>query len=301
MKIDFPFWFLYFLFDIKLWFLSVPAAFALIFAGWYGGAWLGPIRWLAFALAAFLALPFPVTGIFLLWDESRSAAAMAEVTQTLDQDETIAGMLLPAGSKILFWDNTHSQVASIELGRPANLWGMDLSGTLVWNDGERWAAELTKNQAAGGWPCRAGPIEFDSKGVIQSCELAEPHRLLGFALPAGTHVSRGGTGKAWSFWLPPDEGLALPLLAATAPGGVTLFVADDGRLEMINSGNGRTIAVRGVPLNSMNFYIRGDKAVAALAEDFIADGALLSKETGVEIDLKTGHVTRASKNWWLAE
>jgi hypothetical protein len=137
--------------------------------------------------------------------------------------------------------------------------------------------------------------------MVQSCERAAVHELLGFKLPTGTNVKRGDATRPWVFGLPPDAGLPIPTLAATAPAGVTLSVADDGRVERISSGYGQTIVVRGVPLNSMNFYLRGDQVVAPLAEAFMVAGETRPADTGVRIDLSTGAVSLASKNRWLSE
>ena len=185
---------------------------------------------------------------------------------------------------------------------PASIRGMELTGTLDWNDfGRTWSGTLAKDRILDGWPCRAGLVEFDGEGLIQTCDLADAHRLLGYALPPGTHVSRGDGSKPWALRLPPDGELHVAVLAATVPGGVTLYVARDGRLEWISSGHGQTIVVHGVPLNSMNFFLRDGKAVAALAEAYRVGEELLPEETGVEIDLASGEIAPASKTWWLAK
>ncbi len=302
MPLALPFWVWFVYLDVKFWFLTVPAAIALMLAGWHGAPWLGAARWGAFALAAILAIPFPLAGAFMIFGEVRSAAAMAARSRTLGSEETVAGMKLPAGATVLFRDKARSKVASIELPRPASILGMDLTGTLLWNDvSQTWSGMLAKDQLLDGWPCGAGPVEFDGEGMIQTCDLAGAHRLLGYALPPGTHVSRGNGGKPWAFRLPPDGELEVPVLAATAPGGVTLYVSQDGRLEGIDSGHGQTIIVHGVPLNSMNFYLRDGRAVAALAEAYRVGEELLPKATGVEIDLASSEIMPAPKNWWLTK
>jgi hypothetical protein len=114
-------------------------------------------------------------------------------------------------------------------------------------------------------------------------------------------VTRGSADKAWDIRLPADASMVVPALATTAPAGVTLSIVSDGRVERIASGNGQTIVVRGVPLNSMNLYVRGDQVVAALAESFMVGGEMRPAETGVRIDLASGAVSLAGKNWWLSE
>jgi hypothetical protein len=90
----------------------------------------------------------------------------------------------------------------------------------------------------------------------------------------------------------------IPALAATAPPGTTLRVAHNGRLESA-TGSGATMVVRGVPLNSMHLYVRGDRVVAPLTEPFAVAGEMRPADTGVSIDLATGDVALAGKNWWL--
>jgi hypothetical protein len=100
--------------------------------------------------------------------------------------------------------------------------------------------------------------------------------------------------------LPDNAGLVIPALAATAPPGTTLHVTHNGRLESASSGNGATMVVRGVPLDSMNLYVRGDRVVAPLKEPFAVAGEMRPADTAVSIDLTTGDVALAGKNWWLS-
>jgi hypothetical protein len=293
-------WFMYF--DVRFWFVSVPAAIALVLIGWFGADWLRGLRWAAFGAAALLALPFPIVGALVIIGEIRSAMDLAALQRTLDRDETIAGMPLPAGSTIGFRDKAHSNVVSIDLPRATNILGLRIVGTMDWSDFSHvWSGTLAEDQHVDGWPCRAGAVEFDKGGVVQSCDLAAAHELLGFALPRGAHVTRGSADKPWDIRLPAGAAMAVPALATTAPAGVTLSIAGDGRVERIASGHGQTIVVRGVPLNTMSLYVRGDQVVAALAAPFMVAGEMQSAETGVRIDLANGAISLAGKNWWLSE
>jgi hypothetical protein len=92
----------------------------------------------------------------------------------------------------------------------------------------------------------------------------------------------------------------IPVLAATAPPGATLHVTHDGRLESASSGNGATIVVRGVPLESMNLFVRGDRVVAPLKEPFAVAGETRPADTAVSIDHTTGEVAHVGQNWWLS-
>jgi len=302
MRLELPFWFWFAYFDVKLWFVTIPAAILLFLIGWYGADWLRWLRWTAFAASALLALPFPAAAALMIFGEIRSAIARSQFERVLDKDETVAGLPLPAGSRINFRDKEHLGVASIEMPRVANIFGISLAGPLVWNVySQVWSGTLAGDQRIDGWPCHAGPIEFSSGGAVQKCDLAEAHTLLGFSLPAGTNVTRGKSGEPWALRLPPNAGLAVPELSTEAPAGATLFVSGDGRLDRMNSGHGQTIVVRGVPLNSMNFYVRGEQVVAALAEPFPVAGELQPAGTGVEIGLAAGTISLAGKNWWLSK
>ena len=75
---------------------------------------------------------------------------------------------------------------------------------------------------------------------------------------------------------------------STAPGGVTLEIADDGRLDNIGSGHGQIIRVGGLPLNSMHFRLQGDQVISELAEPSAIAGETWPAGTGVVIDLATG-------------
>jgi hypothetical protein len=234
--------------------------------------------------------------------ELRTAAARAAYERTLYSDETIGGLRLPSGSTLRFRDKSHLNIVSVDLPGPAMVLSMPLSGVLVWSEASQvWSSTLAENYSLRGWPCHAGVIEFDAKGVIQSCDIAAGLSLLGLELPPGTHVTRGGEGKPWAFGLPSDAGLAMSELSTWAPAGVTLSVDDDGHIARITSGHGQTIFVQGVPLNSMNFYRRGDKVLAALAQPFMVAGEMRPVDTGVTVDINTGATSLASKHWWLSE
>jgi hypothetical protein len=298
--VDLPFWIVYSV--VTYWFLTIPAAIVLMLIGWYGDSWLHGLRSAVFAAAALLVAPFPIAAASIIIDQIKSSSNLAALQRTLDRDETIAGLELPAGSKIYFTDKTHTGISAIDLPAAAHILGKHVVGTLDWSlDGHVWTGSLAGDQHLDGWPCRAGPVEFDNDGTVQECTLATAHEMLGLALPAGTLVTRGRDDKPWALHLPEDAGLALPALATMAPHGATVFVTSHGRVERISSGDSRTIVVRGVPLDSMSLYARGDQVVAALAVPFMVAGEMRPAGTGVRIDLPTGGVALAARNWWLSE
>ncbi len=282
--------------DVKFWFLTAPAAIALAMVGWHGADWLGGLRWAAFAAAALLALPFPAAALVLVIRKIDADAHW----RALDCDETIAGLQLPAGSRIRFHDKAHTRVDSIDLPRVTDILGMRLVGSLKrydkWRDVDQvWSGTLAEDQPVNGLPCHARAVlfekdtfVFDKDGIVQRCTLAA-HDLLGLKLPPRTTVlERGNDSKPWRLLLPPDAGLYIPALATMAPPGVTLLVANDGRLEGISSGHGQTIVVRGVPLNSANFHFQGEQIVSELAEPAFVASEMRQAGTGVRIDLHTG-------------
>jgi hypothetical protein len=302
MRIDLPFWLSYLILCVEFWFLVAPAAILLLLAGWHVRDREPGLSWLAFGAAALLAIPLAGMEAFLVFDDWRSAEARAAFERILDHEETIANLPLPAGSKVIFKDPARHGVNSIELPRASTIRGVFLFGALVWNaPAQTWSGQLAVDQQLGGWPCRSGPVELDGDGAIESCELGATHTLLGYALPVGTHVRRGHAGKPWTFSLPAHAGLVLPALATTAPGGVALSVGSDGRLEGITSGYGQTLVVRGVPLSSMNVFVRGDCVVAALAKSFVVAGEMRPAETPVQVDFKTGDISLAKKDFWTSE
>jgi hypothetical protein len=285
--------------DVKFWFLTVPAAIVLAIVGWYGADWLGGLRWAMFGAVALLALPFPAAALVLVIRKIDADAHW----RRLDRDETVAGLQLPAGSRIRFHDKAHASVDSIDLPHVTDILGMRLVGNLKrydkWREVDQvWSGTLAEDQPVNGLPCRARAVlfekdtfVFDKDGIVQRCTLAA-HELLGLKLPPSTTVlERGNDNKPWKLLLPPDAGVYIPALATTAPPGVTLSVANDGRLEGIDSGHGQTIVVRGVPLNSMNFHLRGEQIVSELAEPFFFAGEMRPTGIEVRIDLSTGDVS----------
>ncbi len=270
-----PWWFWFAVLDVQFWFVTIPCAIVLLIVGWYGAEWLGGVRWALFGATALLVLPFPVAAITIIVSGKIDATTYE---RTLDRDEIIAGLRLPAGSRIRFGDKAHATVSSIDLPHVVDIRGMRLIGRLRryshWRDTQLvWSGTLAEDQDADGLPCRGGAVGpdkdsfvFDGDGV-QRCTLAAAHEFLGLKLPAGTTMlERGDDTKPFRLMLPPDLGVDLPALATSAPAGVTLSVANDGRLEGISSGHGQTIVVRSVPLNTKNFRLNGEQVVSESAQ-----------------------------------
>jgi hypothetical protein len=297
-----PAWVLLAYADVKFWFVTIPLTTACALIGWYGAPWLGRLSWILIAAAIVLTLPYPAAAALVIFQRIDAT----RYWRTLDSAETIAGLPVPAGSKVRFADKKHAIPVSIELPHVTEICGLSLTGALRpwgrWGDAEGvWGGILATDQHLDGLPCRAGPYAFDSfggilfdvAGTVHRCTLATEHELLGLKLPPGTTISRGNERRPWSLLLPANAGVYLPALATTAPPGVTLSLADDGRLISIGSGHGQMILVRGVPLNSKAFKLLGTIVASELAERFAIAGEMLPVGTAVRIDLTTGTVAVA--------
>jgi hypothetical protein len=259
--INSPFWFIAGYVVVVGWYVSVPAIVVLGLVGCavdMARGW----RVAVFGTAALLSAPFVVYAVLTIMDDARDKrfqAYQAEVHRTLDHDETVTGLALPAGSDIDFTDQSRTQILSVRLPVVTAIRGVPVTGTLSWQDfSQVWQSTLAGDQIVGGFPCAAGSITFDNDGAVQECKLAAAHPFLGFTLPPGTTVTRAADPAHWSLQLPDNAGLKIAALATTAPPGATLHVAHDGRLESASSGNGATMVVRGVPLDSMHLYVRGE-------------------------------------------
>jgi hypothetical protein len=299
--IDFPFWFTAGFFVVVRWYVSVPAIVVLAVVGCFVDMARG-WRVAAFGTAALLSAPFVVYAVLTINDHANYKRLRAEMHRTLDHDETVSGLALPAGSDIAFTDKSRTQISLVRLPVVTDIRGVQVMGTLEWQDlSHLWQGTLAGDQMVGGFPCAAGFITFDNDGAVYQCKLAAAHTFLGLTLPPGTKVTGDADQAHWNLDLPDNAGLVIPALAATAPPRTTLRVTHNGRLESAASGNGATMVVRGVPLNSMNLHVRGDRVVAPLKEPFAVAGEMRPADTGVSIDLTTGDVALAGKNGWLSQ
>src|SRR5205807_2461477 len=97
--------------DVTFWFLTLPAATVLTIIGWYAP---NGLRWIAFGAAALLAVPVPLVGGLMITDRINATAKLAALERSLDRDEIVAGVALPAGSKLYFADTSHTGISWIE-------------------------------------------------------------------------------------------------------------------------------------------------------------------------------------------
>jgi hypothetical protein len=298
--LNFPFWFTAGIFVVVGWYVSVPAIVVLGLVGCFAHINRG-WRVAAFGAAALLSAPLVVYVVLTINDDAKYNKWRAETHRILARDETVTGLALPAGSEIDFTDKSRTQISLVRLPVVTDISGVRVTETLDWQDvSHLWRSTLAGDQIVGGFPCAAGLITFDKDGAVYECKLAAAHAFLGFTLPPGTNVTRDADQRHWDLRLPDNAGLVIPALATTAPPGTKLYMTDNGRLEHTTSGNGATMVVRGVPLNSMHLDVRGDRVVAPLTEPFAVAGEMQPADTGVSVDLTTGEVALAGKNWWLS-
>jgi hypothetical protein len=292
----FPWWFGFVVAGVHFWRVTVPAALALLLLGWFGASWPGALRWTAFGAGMLLALPFLMAGLMYVLQSMEAARTWRK----LDHTAMIAGVALPAGSRLRFADKAHTKLISVDLPRVTEVVGIRLVGKLTphetWDDvGPVWSGMLSEEQRINGIPCRAGHFTFDkfgtifdTSGTVHKFGLAADHEFFGLNFPRGTAIRRGSATRPWSFLLPADRDMYVPILDTTAPPGVTLSIADDGRLENIGSGHGQVITVRGLPLSSTEFRVHDDQIIAELAEPSMVAGETLPAGTSVLLDLPTG-------------
>lgn len=110
-----------------------------------------------YAAAALVALPFAMAALMYVLQ----TANQATFWRTLDHEEIVAGVRLPAGSRIHFADKAHTKVITIELPRVTEILGIRVAGPLArydtWEEaGPVWSGPLAEDQVLNGIPCRAG-------------------------------------------------------------------------------------------------------------------------------------------------
>jgi hypothetical protein len=291
-----PWWFGIVVAGVHFRHVTIPAAAALLLLGWFAGP--GGLRWVCFGVGALLTLPFLMAGLMYVLQSIEAA----RYWRTLDRAETIAGVELPAGSRARFADKAHTDLISVDLPGVSEILGIRIVGKLTrygtWDEvGPVWSGTLAEDQRVGGIPCRAGYFTFDkfgtifdTSGAVHKFGLAADHEFFGLNFPKGTAIRRGSAKRPWSFLLPADGEMHIPILAIAAPPGVTLYISDDGLLESIGSGHGQVITVRGLPLSSTDFRVHDGQIIAELAEPAAIAGETLPAGAGILLDLATGDV-----------
>ena len=138
-------------------------------------------------------------------------------------------------------------------------------------------------------PREGEKVRLPHKGSLWSCRLTSEHAFFGYDLPAGTTVLCLGAKYSWQIILPADKGLAINAIFTTVPGGVALWITDEGELWKITSSADQSVVVRGVPLRGEILVFRGSVR-GKIAEPFSIAGHLQAPGTAVDIDLTSGTI-----------
>jgi hypothetical protein len=266
-------------------FFTMPIASGLTVFAVFGPKRLARFRWVAVGLMVVIVI---------------GHGAMHEVRERyvygrkLDRDETVAGVPLPAGSRIRFEDTGFTTIDYIKLPRVTRVAGIPFTGTMRFlHGGERpatWSGTLAADQNISGWPCQSGEyVQIQLDGSLYTCRLASAHTFFDYELPAGTAVQHW---MDWYFDLPPDKGLAIKVLDTTAPPGIRIKIASDGRLKTIDPYHashrgdaGKTIVVRGYPLKAVDVEVSPESVTGQLAEPFTIGGVQQPAGTRITINL----------------
>ncbi|MCD9007538.1 hypothetical protein LDO31_15085 [Luteimonas sp. XNQY3] len=159
------------------WWLCLPAG---LLAAWL--AWRRrplPPAWRAVAAVLALLLLGPLACFALSWiDDWHDGRQYARRTWHLDHAATVAGLDLPAGSRVQLapsFDPARraqarpGDIARIELAQPVPLFGALLEGRLAYGD-DRWIGTLPSPQRVQGLACMPGPIAFRDTGDLWHCQ-----------------------------------------------------------------------------------------------------------------------------------
>ena len=116
--------------DVKLWFVTIPVAIALALAAWFGRVvWRALARQIGLDLDCCthrLDIAVSSRGRTCDFPKDRRDPPL----RTLDTTQTIAGLPVPAGSKVRFADKEHFIPVSVELPHVTEIGGLRLTGAL---------------------------------------------------------------------------------------------------------------------------------------------------------------------------
>ena len=274
---------------------AVLAGVAMLVRGWPRAG--------LFGLAATALLPCVLALVSVIVFEVESAAARrayARTHETLSAPLSLQGLSLPAGTAVVWVDERHQAVASLELPGPAPLLGTTLTGKLEDVAGRWWSGTLAADAWLEGWPCRAGDVWLSHEGRPMRCTVAEDSGHQGLDIPAGSEVAVTPGGTLQDLRLPASRTMELPSIGATLPGGGSLFLRPDGMIERVYvpdpgvlqvGGAGLRFEVRWVypqgPHAPIGVPAQATAVRGALAEDATINGAAVSAGRWVTVDLQS--------------
>jgi len=281
---------------LQYWYALVPAVLALGAVAAFGRTLPTALRYAAGIAAGLIAAPYALLLVVVATDavgQARQAAQDRARHRTLDADETVGTLRLPAGAVLAYADETHRTVSSVALPRPTRVAGILLKGALEPVTEREWAGELAQDQAIGDWPCQAGELWFTPQGAATRCTLAASHRLAGYELPAGAVSRHDPASGGWEFQLPQSgAAVSIAALGADLPPGGTLTLAADGALRRLYVPHESRMTIAGVALYD-HVIVDATGLTAELAEPTPIAGALQPAATVVHVDLATGRIETA--------
>jgi hypothetical protein len=299
IRLEFSPWVSVAIFGLLYWCALAPAGLLLGAVGWFGRALPMALRYAAWTAAGLCAAPFVMLLVVFAGAGAAKAHQAAEyraLHRTLAAAGTVGGLALPGGAELAFSDRTQRTLRSVALPRPAPVAGILLQGTLEPINPREWAGVLARDQAVGGWPCRAGDLWFTPQGAVTRCTLAEARPLAGYNLPAGAVASHDPQTGGWEFQLPQDgPALHIAALGADLPAGGTLVLAADGAVRRLYVPHESRMTIAGVALHD-HIILSGTGLTGLLARPTQVAGAVLPAETVVRVDPATGKVEATTRS-----
>jgi hypothetical protein len=225
----------------------------------------GISRWLLLCCGVLLAAScaiLPVMGWIDNIKQARAAAREAALQVTLSAPQVIDGLQLPAGTKVHWYDDEHTDVVSVDLPAPIRLLGIKLVGHIGHTDQQSWSATLAQPSLIDGWPCDKGKVTLSRTWRLQRCILASDHTKHRRVFPAGTEADlTPEKGEFGMFRLPAGRGMLLPDIAAILPPGSTLWIAEDGVIANAYIERATPLLVHGVELWGDVFWRYGTRGL----------------------------------------
>ena len=247
-----------------------PVTLTLAIACWVGGKLLrGFGRWICWSLGGVLTL-YLLFGLLMVaidpvsdwWMNVRLQA----MSGTLHEPRTVAGALLPAGTKVHWSQTDKSDFDRADLPGTASLMGLKVKGT-VYHDLSGFKMTLAEPEEIEEWGCAADEVRIDNLGKLQFCVLGRDVSWHGLVIPVGAGFERKDDGL--HFPMPDGRGMTLLGSLIVPPGG-ELIAYEDGSLKEVHSSwdfekdDKESLVERGVSLKTgASFYPEPDTADSA--------------------------------------
>jgi hypothetical protein len=194
INFQFPWW-------TQVLFVLMEAFWPLTIAALAAGIWVCVARHshLAWIVACIVAVPWLISAggnAYARIDDARSRAASEEYDrvhrQTLASDTVVNGMRLPAGTVLVTDD--HLKLSSLELSKPAVLFGVPLAGTVGLHGGKLQGSQTLQHDAIiDGLPCSSDSVSFD-EGRLTDCRLTHPTTINGVPCEGYVNIHAGFLG-----------------------------------------------------------------------------------------------------------